>query len=392
MIFFIWTVKQAEKIKFAKHLPAQAATMWLQKLSVINFKNYSEAELTFSDTVNAFTGNNGAGKTNLLDAIHYLSLCKSYFNPIDSQQIRQGEDLFMIQGSFRKDNADEVIYCGLKRNQKKKFKRNRKEYQRLADHIGLFPLVMISPNDISLIIEGSEERRKFIDNVISQTDSRYLDELINYNRSLMNRNALLRQIAVSGNYDAALMEIYDDQLVVSGNKIFDKRKSFMGVFTAIFNKHYQYLSEDAEQVELVYDSPLLHEDFSTILSKNLERDRILERTSSGIHKDELSFSIHGMALKKFGSQGQQKSFLIALKLAQYTFLHQEKGYEPLLLLDDIFDKLDDARTTKLMKMVSDKDFGQIFITDTSRDRIENIFIKLGVPVNIFDIEKGNIAD
>lgn len=364
--------------------------MWLQKLSVLNFKNYSEAELSFSDTVNAFTGNNGAGKTNLLDAIHYLSLCKSYFNPIDSQQIRQGEDLFMIQGTFLKDENNEVIYCGLKRSQKKKFKRNKKEYQRLADHIGLFPLVMISPNDISLIIEGSEERRKFIDNVISQTDGNYLDELIIYNRNLTNRNALLRQIAISGKYDPALMEIYDDQLVESGNRIFEKRKVFMQEFTGIFNKHYNYLCDDAEQVELVYDSPLLREDFEAILKKNLERDRILERTSSGIHKDELNFSIHGMILKKFGSQGQQKSFLIALKLAQYTFLYKNKGFEPLLLLDDIFDKLDDARTTKLMKMVSDKDFGQIFITDTSRNRIEEIFRKIDVPVNIFDIEKGNI--
>jgi DNA replication and repair protein RecF len=365
--------------------------MWLQKLSVINFKNYSEAELVFSDTVNAFTGNNGAGKTNILDAIHYLSLCKSYFNPIDSQQIRQGEDLFMIQGTFEKDQNDEVIFCGLKRTQKKKFKRNKKEYLRLADHIGIFPLVMISPNDISLIIEGSEERRKFIDNVISQTDSQYLDELISYNKSLMNRNALLRQIGVSGKYDPALMEIYDDQLILSGNKIFEKRKAFMIEFTEIFNKHYQYLSEDAEQVELVYDSPLLLNNFSEILKKNLERDRILERTSSGIHKDELNFTIHGMVLKKFGSQGQQKSFLIALKLAQYTFLFRQKGFEPLLLLDDIFDKLDDARTTKLMKMVSDKDFGQIFITDTSRKRIEAIFSELDVPVSIFDIEKGSIV-
>jgi DNA replication and repair protein RecF len=365
--------------------------MWLQKLSVINFKNYSEAELNFSDTINAFTGNNGAGKTNLLDAIHYLSLCKSYFNPIDSQQIRQGEELFMIQGTFWKNNSNEVIYCGLKRNQKKKFKRNKKEYQRLADHIGLFPLVMISPNDISLITEGSEERRKFIDNVISQTDSLYLDELINYNRNLMNRNALLRQIAVSGNFDAALLEVYDDQLIRSGNKIFEKRKAFMEIFTEIFNKHYRYLSENAEQVELVYDSPLFQTDFSTIIKRNLDRDRILERTSSGVHKDELNFSIQGMTMKKFGSQGQQKSFLIALKLAQYTFLLQQKGFEPLLLLDDIFDKLDDARTTKLMKMVSDKDFGQIFITDTSRDRIETIFLNLGVAVNIFDIEKGIIA-
>lgn len=365
--------------------------MWLQKLSVINFKNYTEAELKFCQTVNAFTGNNGAGKTNLLDAIHYLSLCKSYFNPIDSQQIRQGEDLFMIQGTFRKDENDELIFCGLKRAQKKKFKRNKKEYQRLADHIGLFPLVMISPNDISLIIEGSEERRKFIDNVISQTDSLYLDELIIYNRNLMNRNALLRQIAVSGKYDAALMEIYDEQLIQAGNKIFEKRKAFMLEFTEIFNKHYQYLSDDAEHVGLLYDSPLLQDDFSNILKKNLERDRILERTSSGIHKDELGFTIHDMPLKKFGSQGQQKSFLIALKLAQYTFLYQQKGFEPLLLLDDIFDKLDDARTTKLMKMVSDKDFGQIFITDTSRNRIETIFRELDVPVNIFDINKGNIT-
>lgn len=376
--------------KFAKDLIALRSIMWLQKLSVLNFKNYSEAELNFSDTVNAFTGNNGAGKTNLLDAIHYLSLCKSYFNPIDSQQIRQGEDLFMIQGTFLKHDNNEVIYCGLKRSQKKKFKRNKKEYQRLADHIGLFPLVMISPNDISLIIEGSEERRKFIDNVISQTDGNYLDELIIYNRNLTNRNALLRQIAISGKYDPALMEIYDDQLVESGNRIFGKRKAFMQEFTGIFNKHYTYLCEDAEHVELIYDSPLFREDFGMILKKNLERDRILERTSNGIHKDELNFSIHGMVLKKFGSQGQQKSFLIALKLAQYTFLHKNKGFEPLLLLDDIFDKLDDARTTKLMKMVSDKDFGQIFITDTSRHRIEEIFKKIKVPVNIFDIEKGNI--
>lgn len=365
--------------------------MWLQKISVINFKNYSEAELSFSNTVNAFTGNNGAGKTNILDAIHYLSLCKSYFNPIDSQQIKQGEDLFMIQGTFQKDEKDELIYCGLKRNQKKKFKRNKKEYQRLADHIGIFPLVMISPNDISLIIEGSEERRRFIDNVISQTDSHYLDELIIYNKSLLNRNALLKQISVSGKYDTALMEIYDEQLILSGNKIFEKRKSFMIEFRDIFNKHYQYLSEDAEQVELVYDSPLLTSSFSEILRKNSERDRILERTSSGIHKDELSFTIHGMVLKKFGSQGQQKSFLIALKLAQYTFLHKQKGFEPLLLLDDIFDKLDDARTKKLMKMVSDKDFGQIFITDTSRKRIEEIFSTLKVPVNIVDIDKGAIV-
>lgn len=365
--------------------------MWLQKLSVINFKNYPEADIQFSPSVNAFTGDNGAGKTNLLDAIHYLSLCKSYFNPIDSQQIRQGEEMFMIQGQFRRNEKAELVSCALKRNQKKKFRRNKKDYQRLADHIGLFPLVMISPNDVSLIIEGSEERRKFIDNVISQTDSAYLDELIVYNRNLLNRNALLRQIAVAGKYDPALMEIYDDQLVLSGTRIFEKRRAFMDDFRSIFNRHYTFLSEDAEQVELVYDSPLLRAGLVDILKQNLEKDRIMERTTSGIHKDELSFSIHGMPLKKFGSQGQQKSFLIALKLSQYSFLLKQKGFEPLLLLDDIFDKLDSKRTTKLMKMVSDKDFGQIFITDTSRQRIEDIFSRIGVGIKIFDVASGNVT-
>jgi len=364
--------------------------MWLQKLSLLHFKNYSEAELNFSAAVNAFTGNNGAGKTNLLDAIHYLSLCKSYFNPIDGQQIRHSHDFFMVQGIFIRDKQDEVISCGLKRGQKKQFKRNKKEYQRLADHIGLFPLVMISPNDISIIIEGSEERRRFIDNAISQTDHAYLDELILYNRNLQNRNALLRQIAVSGKYDPELLDIYDSQLILSGNRIFAKRRAFMEVFTEIFNQHYRYLSENAESVELVYESPLIKADFSELLKQTLEKDRILERTTVGIHKDDLVFSIGGMPLKKFGSQGQQKSFLIALKLAQYTFLQQQKGFKPLLLLDDIFDKLDENRTRKLMKMVSDKDFGQIFITDTSRKRIENIFNEIDFPVKIFDIEKGEV--
>lgn len=364
--------------------------MWLRKLSILNFKNYSEAELNFSPAVNAFTGDNGAGKTNLLDAIHYLSLCKSYFNPIDGQQIRHEHEFFLVQGVFNKNDQEEVVSCGLKRGQKKQFKRNKKEYQRLADHIGLFPLVMISPNDIAIIIEGSEERRKFIDNVISQTDHAYLDELILYNRNLQNRNALLRQIALSGRYDPELLEIYNEQLVLSGNRIFARRRAFMDSFTEIFNRHYQYLSEGAEEVGMLYDSPLIRADFAELLQQSLERDRVLERTTIGIHKDDLVFTLGGMPLKKFGSQGQQKSFLIALKLAQYTFLQQEKGFKPLLLLDDIFDKLDEKRTRKLMKMVSDKDFGQIFITDTSRKRIENIFNEINFPVSIFEIEKGAV--
>src|SRR5665213_3366382 len=258
--------------------------MHLKQLSVINFKNYAEAELTFSEGVNVFTGNNGAGKTNLLDAIHYLSLCKSNFNPIDSQQIRQGADFFIINGVFDKNNHQEAIACAVKRNQKKQFKRNKKDYQRLADHIGLFPLVMVSPYDISIIIEGSEERRKFIDNVISQTDNLYLDELIIYNKVLANRNALLKQIADTARYDPGLLEVLDEQLIVSGTRIFEKRKVFMESFTEIFNKHYRFLSDDAEQVELVYESQLLQHDFSILLKKNVEKDRTLERTGAGIHK------------------------------------------------------------------------------------------------------------
>jgi DNA replication and repair protein RecF len=363
--------------------------MYLQKLSLVNFKNYDEAELTFVDGANAFTGNNGAGKTNLLDAIHYLSLCKSYFNPIDSQQIKQDRDLFMLQGLFEKNNKKETVTCGVKKNQKKQFKRNKKEYARLAEHIGLFPLVMISPNDVSLILEGSEERRKFIDTVISLTDANYLDQLIIYNKTLLNRNALLKQIADTGKYDPNLMSIFDEQLITCGNKIFEKRKSFMEVFTPVFNQHYQYLTEGAEFVELIYQSPLLDQSFEKLLKTNLEKDRILQRTSQGIHKDELVFQVHGnLPLKKFGSQGQQKSFLIALKLAKYSFIYQNKGFKPILLLDDIFDKLDDSRITKLMKMVSEDDFGQIFITDTNASRVKRIFDDIGVSLNLFEISKG----
>jgi DNA replication and repair protein RecF len=369
-----------------------AILMYLKQLSVVNFKNYTDAELTLSDGVNAFLGNNGAGKTNLLDAIHYLSLCKSYFNPIDSQQIKQGADFFIITGVFDRNEQSEAIACSVKRNQKKQFKRNKKDYQRLADHIGLLPLVMVSPYDISIIIEGSEERRKFIDNVISQTDNFYLDELILYNKVLANRNALLKQIADTGRYDLALLEIMDDQLISSGKRIFEKRKAFMEAFTPVFNRHYQFLSDNAEKVELAYESQLLNDDFTTLLKRNIEKDRALERTTAGIHRDDLQFVIHGMPMKKFGSQGQQKSFLIALKLAQYSFLTQQKGFKPLLLLDDIFDKLDDHRVTKLMQMVSDNNFGQVFITDTSASRVSGIFDNIGVPVKIFKVKEGEIDE
>ncbi|TCV20426.1 DNA replication and repair protein RecF [Sphingobacterium alimentarium] len=363
--------------------------MWLKQLSVLNFKNYTDSNLHFLPEVNAFTGSNGAGKTNLLDAIHYLSLCKSYFNPIDSQHIKSGEEYFMVQGEFERNDRPDLISCSLKRNQKKQFKRNKKDYPRLADHIGQFPLVMISPNDTLIILEGSEERRKFVDNVISQTDNRYLDTLIAYNKVLLQRNVLLKNIKEKGVFDIGLLEVLNMQLVEVGEVIYHKRKAFMEKFTPSFQRHYQYLSDSAEEVSLVYDSQLHGADFTQLLESSLEKDRILERTTKGIHKDDLLFTIHReMPLKKFGSQGQQKSFLIALKLAQYTYLHEQNKFKPLLLLDDIFDKLDNQRTRKLMQMVSNEEFGQIFITDTDALRIQRIFDEIQQPIRIFDIEGG----
>jgi len=365
--------------------------MWLKQLTVLNFKNYSESTLAFLPEVNAFTGANGAGKTNLLDAIHYLSLCKSYFNPIDSQHIKSGEEWFIVQGDFIRKEVSDHISCSLKRNQKKQFKRNKKDYERLADHIGQFPLVMISPNDSIIITEGSEERRKFVDNVISQTDNKYLDTLILYNRILLQRNTLLKNIREKGVLDTGLLEVLNMQLSEVGETIYERRKMFMEEFASFFQRHYRFLSEGAEDVSLVYDSALHHHRLGRLLEESLDKDRILERTTQGIHKDDLLFTIHdNMPLKKFGSQGQQKSFLIALKLAQYSFLTAQKKFKPLLLLDDIFDKLDDNRTKKLMQMVSNDEFGQIFITDTNADRIRRIFEEIERPIRIFAISEGKL--
>ena len=365
--------------------------MWLRRLSLLNFKNYTETSLEFLSQVNAFVGDNGAGKTNLLDAIHYLALCKSYFNPIDSQHIKKGEDWFMLQGEFSKNQVTDTVSCSLKRNQKKQFKRNKKDYLRLADHIGQFPLVMISPNDSVIITDGSEERRKFVDNVISQTDNHYLDILIQYNKILLQRNTLLKQIREKGVFDLGLLEILDMQLSEVGEKIFNRRKQFMLEFLPEFTRYFNFLTDEVEEVSLTYESPLLYQDFKSLLTSNIEKDRTLERTSQGIHRDDLLFSIHvGMPLKRFGSQGQQKSFLIALKLAQYSFLRLKKVHKPLLLLDDIFDKLDAGRTKKLMELVSNEEFGQIFITDTDAKRIKSIFDEIGQPIRIFEVIGGAV--
>lgn len=366
--------------------------MWLKQLSLFNFKNYEEESISFLPGVNALTGDNGAGKTNLLDAIHYLSLCKSYFNPVDSQHIMKGLDWFMVQGSFDKNEIEESITCSVKKGHKKQFKRNKKEYSRLADHIGLFPLVMISPSDSIIITEGSEERRRFIDNVISQTDNRYLDELIGYNKHLQNRNSFLKQQALHRTFDSQLLEVLNEQLIRSGKAIFEQRRVFMDLFLPIFNELYAYLTQSMEPVELVYESQLQHSSFESLIETSLERDASLERTTTGIHRDDLQFSVNGMPLKKFGSQGQQKSFLIALKLAQYRYLQDRKGFKPMLLLDDIFDKLDNNRITKLMKMVSQDNFGQLFITHTNAEKIRNIFDEINCEVRVFEVEDGRILN
>jgi DNA replication and repair protein RecF len=361
--------------------------MYLKNISLFNFRICAEQEFFFSQGVNCFLGNNGSGKTNILDSIHYLSLCKSYINTVDSQQIQEGKDFFMIQGHFDKDNRDELVSCTVKRNHKKQFKRNRKEYERLADHIGLFPLVMISPYDTNLIFEGSEERRRFIDNALSQTDGAYLDLLIAYNRVLNSRNALLKQKGNIG-IDHTLLEVFDEQLIRLGEPIYEKRKIFISIFEPLFKKHYLFMTSGVEEVEFRYESQLKDIPYKEGLKIYRNKDLAIERTSFGIHKDDLDFVLKGMVLKRSGSQGQQKSYLIALKLAHYSYLQLKTGFKPILLLDDIFDKLDDTRVKKLMDMVVREEFGQIFVTDTNKERVENIFLKMGTPYQFFEMEKG----
>lgn len=366
--------------------------MFLKKLSVLNFKNYAEAELEFSSHVNCFTGNNGEGKTNLLDAIHYLSFCKSFFNPVDSQNILHEAPFFLIQGSYDVDGQEEEIYCGLKRNQKKQFKRNKKEYTRLADHIGLFPLVMISPADSELVTEGSESRRKFMDGVIAQFDREYLEKLIQYNRILSQRNMLLKQIAGNVSFDKDALEIWDVQLIEYGEVIHQKRQKFISDFIAIFQKYYAFISGKQEEVSITYLSHLNSAPFPEVLKKALQRDLVMEYTTVGIHKDDLEFKIDGYALKKYASQGQQKSFLIALKLAQVDFIKQIKQVTPILLLDDIYDKLDDRRVKHLMELVSSDQFGQLFITDTHPGRLAELFTATKADFRSFGISKGNTTE
>jgi DNA replication and repair protein RecF len=359
--------------------------MQLTTLSLINFKNFDQLEFDFSPRINCFAGDNGVGKTNLLDAIHYLSLCKSFFNSVDSQNIRHGKDFFVIQGSYVREGQEEKIYCGVKRSAKKQFRRNKKDYQKLSDHIGFIPAVMVSPGDSLLISGGSEERRRFMNGVISQFDRQYLEDMITYNHALAQRNVLLKDFARKRYFDPESLEIWTAQMVDPGQRIFLKRQSFIEEILPVFKYYQQFLSLGREEVGLIYESQLEGADYLSLLNDSVDKDRMLQYSSCGIHKDELVLTLGDHPMKKCGSQGQQKTYLIALKLAQFDFISKLNGFHPVLLLDDIFDKLDEKRVEQILRLVSDNKFGQIFITDTSRHRLENILSGTGTGFTIIDL-------
>lgn len=365
--------------------------MYLSKLNLLNFKNYSETHLQFSEHVNCLTGDNGSGKTNILDAIYYLSMCRSYFTATDMQNIQHNTPFFMIQGEFDLGSTIETIYCGLKQGQKKQFKRNQKEYNRLNEHIGLFPVVMVAPLDHELITEGSDVRRKFLDRVISQMDKLYLDELISYHKVLEQRNSLLKQILQVGNFDPASLQVWDEQLVSLGEKLFKRRKIFIREFEPLFKKFYRFMTSEAEEAAIQYESQLDETDFSALLQQSFQKDKAVQFTTVGIHKDDLQFTINNHSAKKFGSQGQQKSLVVALKLAQYELMKHHKHTKPIVLLDDLFDKLDDHRVNKILKMIKDHAFGQLFITDTHPERIKKILDEHQISYAAFNVSNGEVV-
>lgn len=364
--------------------------MILKSLSILNYKNITEAELKFSDKVNCLIGQNGEGKTNLLDAIYFLSFCKSNGNPVDSQCIRHGAEFFVIQGRYQNEQQEDMeVYCGLKRGVKKSFKKDKKEYKRLSDHIGLIPIVVVSPADQELILGGSEERRRFMDLVISQYDKEYLNALTRYQKALQQRNAMLK---VEGPLDVEMISIWEEMMAETGDLIYQRRKEFIEEFTPIFQEFYQQISQDKEQVKLIYTShgergPLLH-----TIQRDREKDHIMGYSLHGAHKDDLIMQIGDYAIKREGSQGQNKTYLIALKLAQFNFLKRTgTRTTPLLLLDDIFDKLDSSRVEQIVRLVTSQNFGQIFITDTNRDHLDSILQKIGEEHCVFHVENGSIT-
>ena len=359
--------------------------MFLKKLSLVNYKNFDSRDFDFDSKINCLVGNNGVGKTNVLDAIYHLCIGKSYFNPISTQNIRHGEDFFVIEGNFDKNGREEKIVCSLKRGMKKVIKRNGKVYDRLSEHIGLLPLVIISPADRDLIIEGSDTRRKFMDGVIAQADKEYLQALINYNKVLMQRNSLLKYFAANRTFDQATLSVYNSQLDAYAAIIYGKRRIFLKAFQPVFEEQYHAISGRRENIGLVYESQLEEASLLQLLEQGLERDKALQYTSWGVHKDDLKFEIAGHPIKKFGSQGQQKSFLIALKFAQFHLLKEQSRTTPVLLLDDIFDKLDEQRVAHIINLVDHKNFGQLFLSDTHPERTETIVKNIHQSYKIFNL-------
>jgi DNA replication and repair protein RecF len=360
----------------------------IERLSILNFKNIEQAELLFSPKMNCFFGNNGMGKTNLLDALFYLSFCRSYTNLPDSQLIMHNREFSVLQGSYLLNGQAEEIYCGIKRKCRKHFKRNKKEYGKLSEHIGFLPLVMVSPSDTDLIQGGSEERRKFVDMIISQYNREYLHALIAYNKALDQRNSLLKNDL----QDNALLEVLDDMMVDNARLIHTMRQHFLQEFLPIFKKFYQFISQDGEIVDLKYESQLNHADLAELLLYKREKDKLLGYSTQGIHKDDFHFLLGDYLMKKIGSQGQSKTYLIALKLAQFDFLAKANNSLPILLLDDIFDKLDARRVEQIITLVSGDTFGQIFITDTNREYLDEMLRKLDHDYRLFYVDRGAIKE
>lgn len=358
--------------------------MILKKLSILNYRNIPEASLEFSDKVNCLLGNNGMGKTNILDAIYYLSNCKSSLSSTDANTVRYGEEYMLLQGEYERAGKTENISCAIQKGKKKSVKRNGKEYKRMSGHIGLLPLVLVSPQDWNMIVGGGEERRRLVDRIISQGDSRYLDALIRYNKALEQRNVMLKQ----GCADPLLFETVDAYLSEAAQEIYACRKEWIVKFTPIFMRYYNFIGNNNETVSLDYRSELNEKPMLHLLHDNFQKDRLLGFTSQGVHRDDIELMLGSELMRKIGSQGQCKTYTIALRFAQFDFLKELCGITPLLLLDDIFDKLDSLRVANIMRIVSDKAFGQIFISDTNRQHLDETIRAVGSSYRIFSVESG----
>ena len=366
--------------------------MYLKNLILTNFKNYELTELEFSPKINCFVGNNGVGKTNILDAIHYLSLAKSFFNNIDSLSIRHGEDYFILQGTMARNDGEDQIYCAFQKQKQKLLKRNGKEYQKLSEHVGRYPVVMISPADSVLISEGSEDRRRFMNKIISQYNAEYLDSVLKYNKALQQRNKLLKDFRSSGKFDSDMISGWDSRLIKYGSYIFKERDLLVKELIPVFQEYYSLISSGKETVKLQYRSHLSEGDFGLTLANAINKDRILEYTTVGIHKDDLLLDMNDFPVKSLGSQGQQKSYLVSLKLAKFDYIKHKAGFSPILLLDDIFDKFDAERVEQIIRLVGNHRFGQIFITDTHQSRLHEILTSHNTDYKLFNISENRVED